>query len=79
MTRRLSTRRLRLQNFKGGDCVDKEFTAEELEKEIVMQGDYIDKLEKYNDTLIEENHILKSQLNRKSASMQRSAKEIIHK
>lgn len=51
--------------------MDKEFTVEELEKEIVRQDDYIDKLEKYNETLIEQNHILKSHLNRKSASIGR--------
>jgi len=78
MIRRLSTRRLRLQNFKDGDCMNKDFTVEELEKEIVRQDDYINELEKYNKALIEQNHMLKSQLNRKSASMGRSADEYIY-
>lgn len=58
--------------------MDKEFTIEELEKEIVRQDDYIDKIEKENEALIEENHILKSQLSRKSASLERSAKENVY-
>ena len=78
MIRRLSTRRLRLQNFKDGDCMNKDFTVEELEKEIVRQDDYIEKIEKENEALTEENHILESQLNRKSASMGRSADEYIY-
>ena len=77
MTRRLSIRRLKSQNFKGGDCVDKEFTVEELEKEIVRQDDYIDKIEKENEALTKLVHILQSRLNRKSASMGRSAEEYI--
>ena len=70
---------LKSTKFKGGDCVDKEFTVEELEKEIVRQDDYINELEKYNKALIEQNHMLKSQLIRKSASLGRSAKENIYR
>lgn len=65
--------------FKGGECVDKDFVIEELEREIVRQDDYINELEKYNEALFELVHILKSQLNRKSASMGRSAERIVYR
>ena len=59
--------------------MDKEFTVEELEKEIVRQDDYINELQKYNEALFELVHVLQSRLNRKSASLQRSAKENIYR
>ena len=59
--------------------MDKEFVIEELERDLAMMESYVFELEKENKALTELVHVLQSRLNRKSASMGRSAKEIIHK
>ena len=58
--------------------MDKELVIEELERDLAMMDTYAFELEKENEALIELVHIIKSQLNRKSASMGRSAKENIY-
>ena len=58
--------------------MDKELVIEELERDLAMLDTYVFELEKENEALFELVHILKSQLNRKSASLQRSAKENIY-
>ena len=70
---------LKSTKFKGGDYVDKEFVIEELERDLTMMETYVFELEKENEALTELVHVLQSRLNRKSASMGRSAKEIIYR
>ena len=59
--------------------MDKELVIEELERDLEMMETYVFELEKENEVLTDLVHVLQSRLNRKSASMGRSAKEIIHK
>ena len=68
---------LKSTKFKGGDCVDKDCIIEKLERELAMMETYVFELEKENEALTELVHILKSQLNRKSASIVRSAEQYI--
>ena len=70
---------LKSTKFKDGDCVDKDYIIEKLERDLAMMDTYALELEKENEALTELVHVLQSRLNRKSASMGRSAKEIIHK
>ena len=57
--------------------MDKDYIIEKLERDLAMMDAYALELEKENEALIELVHILKSQLNRKSASMGRSAEQYI--
>ena len=70
---------LKSTKFKGGDCVDKDRAIEKIERELAMMETYACELEKENEALTELVHVLQSRLNRKSASLQRSAKENIYR
>lgn len=59
--------------------MDKDHIIEKLERDLAMMDAYALELEKENEALTELVHVLQSRLNRKSASMGRSAEEIIHK
>ena len=59
--------------------MDKDCIIEKLGRELAMMETYVFELEKENEALTELVHVLQSQLNRKSASLGRSAEEIIHK
>ena len=69
----------KLMKFKGGDYVDEDFVIEQLERDLAMMETYVFELEKENEALTELVHVLQSRLNRKSASLQRSAKENIYR
>ena len=58
--------------------MDKELVIEELERDLAMMETYALELEKENEALTDLVHVLQSRLNRKSASLERSAKENIY-
>ena len=70
---------LKSTKFKGGDCVDKDYIIEKLERELAMMETYALELEKENEALTDLVHVLQSQLNRKSASIGRSAEQYIYR
>ena len=59
--------------------MDKDFVIEELERDLAMIETYAFELEKENEALTDLVHVLQSRLNRKSASMVRSAEKFVHK
>ena len=59
--------------------MDKELVIEQLERDLAMMETYVFELEKENEALTELVHVLQSRLNRKSASIGRSAEEIIYR
>lgn len=57
--------------------MDKDCIIERLERDLAMMDTYALELEKENEALTELVHVLQSRLNRKSASMGRSAEQYI--